>query len=344
MVESNEIMSFNSHRRFGAEFEFCSFDNRDFKKYPLHEGELPEGIHDVASILMERLKVQVIVNKWHHTHNNEAWVLKPDSSAGIEMCSPVVKGWQGIKHVCRAIDAIQVEPKIKVDDRCGFHLHVEVSDCNNEEIGSILAHWIKCESVFLDSVPLKRKRNKYCQQIGLCPFFAHDENVDAYWLIDKLGEMKYYTINTFHLIKNKRRTIEFRIAEGEGCLDQYLIKNWSRLLLHFVERAKMLPLPGKYNPSNPWSGYLWLDLKDVMNLMGFDGSLSKGLEETRNWFLARIAENIRTNIDGLWSEEARQITQKQLLELVDTYQIKDLNHFLRPKDMRSAVYAPDTII
>jgi hypothetical protein len=299
------IVTFDSCRRFGAEFEFCSFDHRDFKKYPLdHGGELPVGIHDMAQLLVEQLKVQCFVNKWHHTHNNNQWVLKPDSSAGIEVCSPVVKGWHGISHICDAVEAFKLDDRIKVDEKCGFHVHVEVADCQPEEVASILTY--------------------------------------PYWLIETLGDIKYYTLNTFHYAHGKRFTVEFRIAEGNGCLDSYLVKNWIRLLVHFVERAKTLPFPEKYKANDPWTSFMWLDLRDVMKLLGFDQPLSKGLEETRNWFLARIANNVVSDLRGIWQPAARLETQKQLLELVKEYNIKDLSEYIHPTDIKRALYATET--
>ena len=157
-------------------------------------------------------------------------------------------------------------------------------------LGIVMAYWIKCESVFLDSVPVNRKRNRYCQCIGLCDLFDHNTQYGPKDIVRSLGQQKYYTVNTYHLCQNRRPTVEFRIVESEGCLDPYLVKNWIRLLIHFVEVAKRHQMPRPYVQGDKWSSLLWLDPEDVMGFLGFNGGyeLSRGMEQTRNWFLARL--------------------------------------------------------
>jgi hypothetical protein len=306
------------NRRFGAEFEINAFDGRDFKKNPLRDGEMPKGNEHVAKIIRDNVEGEnVEITKWSYNHGNNYWVVKPDSSCGIEICAPVYKGWPGIKKVCKVIHAFKNDKMIKIDNRCSFHVHLDMSDCDQEQIARVLAYWVKCESVFLDSVPAKRKRNKYCQQIGLSDIVSHDfDNWKE--LVMRLGKNKYYTINTYHLCANHRKTIEFRIIEGEGCADPYLVKNWIRLLIHFVERALGYPSPGQYVAGDQWTGLCWLDPADVMKFLGFDGGycLSKGMEQTRNWFVARLWANAsKTGLPGVWSDKARQIAISQIEEM-----------------------------
>ena len=172
-------LSFNSSRRFGVEIELNSSDNRDFQEFPLASGELPEGIYDIANMITNHLGEKTLVKGWHSTHHNDGWVLKPDRSCGIEVCSPVSKGWEGIKSICNVVDLFEKTPQILADGRCSLHVHVDVSDCATEEVAKILYWWIKCESVFLDSVPFSRKKNRYCQCIGMTDLFEHDAQFDS---------------------------------------------------------------------------------------------------------------------------------------------------------------------
>src|SRR5688572_42655 len=185
-MDEMKTLKFNYDRRFGVEIELNSLDRRDFKARPLRQGELPEGTNYIATLLMENLRSPVRINKWNYTHNNFAeWVVKPDSSCGIEVCSPAFKGWTGLKQVVKTIDILEADPKILVDDRCSFHVHVNVMDClsrikrtgmgfnssgyewsKSYDLAAILAWWTKCEPVFLDSVPADRKRSRYCMAIG----------------------------------------------------------------------------------------------------------------------------------------------------------------------------------
>jgi len=329
-MDELSLLRFNYDRRFGVEIELNSFDKRDFKAEPLSPVELPEGIKYVANLLMENVKAPVKISKWHHTHNNfDEWVCKPDSSCGIEVCSPASKGWTGLNSIVTAIDALSKDENIKIDGRCSFHVHIDVEDCcvsrtqphgftvpssgwsfeKSEGLAAILAWWIKCEAVFLDSVPDQRKRSRFAACIGCADEFYADEIVDPATVIGRLAEQKYFTCNCYHLGRGKRPTIEFRIIEREGCLDPFLAKNWIRLLVHFVEMSKFWGLP---------DDYLWLDPKDVFSFLGFSGGfeLSAGLRETRNWFLSRILSNMeKSNLPGVWSKKARSKARKQAEEL-----------------------------
>jgi hypothetical protein len=214
-----------------------------------------------------------------------------------------------------------------------------VTDCSRVEVAKILAYWVKCESIFLDSVPNHRKRNRYCQCVGMTDLFEHNTVFDEDLIIKKLGMQKYYTINCYHYYKEDRNTIEFRIVESDGCSDPFLIKNWIRLLIHFIECAKAAPIPSNYSPNDSASGFCWLDLEDVMKFLGFigDASLSKGMEQTRNWFIARIYKNIsnQPELPGIWSEVARKISKEQLVNVISNLKLSlsDMETYLKSEDV-----------
>lgn len=274
-------------RKFGVEIELNSFDNRDFKKNPLLSNEQPDGIEYIAN-LIRNLEKPTVVNKWQHTHNNNVWVCKPDSSCGIEVCSPVC---DRVDEIVEVIDALSKDEKIFADDRCSFHVHFNVQDClfyNNKMVDfskskgllSILAWWIKCEAVFFDSFPDSRKLNKYCQCIGLSDIFSVEDEVSPDKLIEKLSD-KYFSINVFHLRKNIRPTIEFRMADHSACLDSDFAVNWILFLDNFIDKA--------INSKKPDS-LTWLDPKDVFDFLDINNL------KIRDWFLRRIFTNINSEI------------------------------------------------
>lgn len=345
-MDSTKFLAFNYDRRFGVEIELNARDRRDFQVNPLNykDGELPDGIEEISTHILDSTGNSVFIKPYHHTNNNREWIIKPDRSCGMELCSPITKGWPGLKNICQVAECLNKLDFLSVDTRCSLHVHIEVADCTMEQIAKILAYWVKCESVFLDSVPDYRKRNQYCQCIGMTDLFEHNTPWSEDTIIRSLGSNKYYTINCYHLYKkthgNDRKSVEFRIIENEGCTDPYLIKNWIRLLVHFVEQAKHAPIPQKYNPNNPWSGFCWLDPQDVMEFLGFldTPQLSKGMQQTRNWFLARLYNNIsregRNNLPGLWSEVARKIAREQMFEIMKKLGLQeaDMKQYLKSTD------------
>ncbi len=331
-------LSFCYERRFGIELEINAFDGKN-RPDP---GQKPAGIEQVGMLVAKYSSEGVDIREWEHTHNNDVWVIKPDSSCGMEVCTPIYKGWQGLKRACEVVEAFHRDPKIKVDDRCSVHIHIEVADLTNEQLASIIAHWFKCEPVFMDSVPPNRKRNRYCQYMGFNNLVQAESRISAQDLIRKVGSVKYYSLNTKQLCQNGRKTIEFRIVEGQGCKDPYLIKNWTRLILHFVEMASKRPFPEPYQFGNPWSGFCWLDPDDVFKVLGFDPAefeLSPGLEQTRNWFMARLQENMSKDVH----EGYRQFAYAEFMTMLDRYktlgvEIKPEEHLFPEGDLKAALY------
>ena len=316
-MDSSKLLTFDYKRRFGVEIEANALDGRDFISYPLMDKtELPVGIDYIGELISKKLKIQVDVHPWHYTNYNNNWVLKPDRSCGIEICSPVSKGKYGLSEVCSVVDIVSRDSKIPIDDRCSFHVHVNLDDCDDTDIAAILAWWIKCEAVFLDSVPTARKNTRYCQCIGASDIF-YDEFKEYGYVSEELGQHKYFTINTYHMNKNRRKSVEFRILGNEGCRSANNAKNWIRLLIHFVEMAKRRSVPRTRGRVDPWFGLLWLDPKDVFEFLGFIGcDLAEDMLEIRNWFLKRLKDNVQTDLSGFWSKQARAKSIEEINELI----------------------------
>lgn len=304
-------------RKFGVEIEINSMDNRDFKKYPLSYGEMPKGIEYVCELL-NKMKIPALISKWQNTHNNKIWICKPDASCGIEICSPVIDKYYNFKKARRVICRFGKDPKIKTDNRCSLHVHFDVSDLlKNFDFVSILVWWIKCEAVFLDSVPSRRKNNCFCRPVGFLDFFQYNENIDPKKVFHLLGTSKYYTINTYHMNKRKRNTIEFRILEDRGCLDVNLFTNWILFLNNFINRSLKFGIPKKYQKDNYYTSFQYLDPVDVFKFLGFlDKNISKDMLYLKNWFLDRLKNNINSNVSYFWSKKGRNFSRCQLEEIL----------------------------
>lgn len=344
-MDSEKIVSFNYDRRYGVEMELNSFDLRDFRDFPLGKSENPLGMEEIANLVRESTGNSVAIKAYSHTHGNTEWVIKPDSSCGMELCSPVSKGWTGLKSICEVSDVLNKDKRVQADNRCSLHVHVEVADCSRTQVAKILAYWVKAESIFMDSVPIHRKKNSYCQCIGMSDLFEHNTLFNEDDIIAKLGNKKYYSINCYHHYRGERKTVEFRIGEAEACLNPFLVKNWVRLVVHFVEQTKNKPIPEPYAPGNPWTGWCWLDPNHFFELMDFSGSkLSPGMEQTRNWFLARLYKNISKegDLQGVFSGKGRKIALDQTLDLMRQASISpdDVDVILRPTNP-DLIYSTD---
>jgi len=342
-------LSFSSNRRFGIEIELNAFD---MKSRP-DPGKRVAGIETIAKEVAKFCEQGVEIREWEHTQKNEKWVVKPDSSCGLEVVTPPLKGWRGLLQTCRVVDGLARNPEIKADHRCSVHVHIEVADLSDEQLASVICHWIKCEPVFMDSVPPERKRNRYCQFTGLSNKFQHDTYLSPKQWAEEVGDVKYYSLNCNQMRKaiqagnNDRRTVEVRIAEAGGCKDAFLIKNWVRLLIHFIEMCKLRPVPHEYEEGKPplTNNLLWLDLEDVLTVLGFNNNpqqfeLSNGLTQTRNWFLARLMKNLTPHTQpGM----PRYVVWKQLQEVLERFKAEGVEispeKHLSPSDLAEQLYS-----
>ncbi len=346
MTMDNQVLNTVTTRNFGVEAEVNATDG---KAGPFPKDVMPCGIYEIANLVLKASHETVQVREWGPTHWSApqhpglgCWVVKPDGSCGMEVCSPVSRGWYGLSRICHVIDALASSEKVTADRRCSLHVHVDISDCTPEEVANIITYWIKCEPVFMDAVPASRKYNRYCQYIGLWDWCKVDRQISPEELIRQVGKTKYMSINTWHLSQGNRATIEFRLGEAAASKSAWTVKNWVRLLLHFVERAKKMPHPGKYIAGDQWSSCLWLDPRDVFTMLGMDGGheLSGGLTQVRDWLTARLIDNNRSSLGGPYSAAARRVAVTQINEMA--YELIEsgvnLRDALKPMNMEEAIY------
>ena len=224
----------NSSRRFGVELEYNALDGESRSR---GEGDLPVGIYYLADLVKNACGESVEVSKWQYTNNNDKWHCKPDSSCGIEVCSPPVRGLGGLEKIGNVVDKIAAKGNVFSDNRCSLHVHVEIQDFDSKQLVLLVQKWVACELFYFLLTDSDRWLNQYCVPLG---FFCEFDSESRYFsnnLIYKLSESKYFSINLYHYAKNKKKTIEFRIMGGDACLSSTDAINWCQLLLAFVDRC-----------------------------------------------------------------------------------------------------------
>jgi len=306
---------------FGVEIELNSFDESQ------HIGlEKVPGMYEVAFLINRACKDKVFVSKWCNNHNNSYWVVKPDSSCGMEICSPVLKGWYGIRKVFKVIDSIRSDSRVKSDSRCSLHVHFDVSAMSERDLLSVISWWIKLESFFLDAMPATRKVNPYCRIISQSDIIRDvSHSYDLQYLVEKLGKSKYYTLNTFHYYNNRRRTIEFRIMDNLCCLSPKSACCWVSLLDHFINRAISSGPPGPFAASDYFSSYCWLDPIDSFDFLGFSkgNDLCRRMNFVRSWLVHRLAVYGKNYLDcGVFSKTLRSGSYKEIRALQESFRNK----------------------
>ena len=253
-------MKKNINYRFGVEIELNSFES-NFDQEHLE----PFGIRYAAEIVKNTINANVEVTAWHTTINSDRWITKPDSSCGIEICSPVLKGDAGLKSLTDVIKSIKKDGRFESNLNCSFHVHFELSSKDTSFISSLIVNWIRCELFFFLLVPNFRKENKYCQIIGMTDIFPEKIKLTKDLIFNKISEYKFYSLSLYHFKFSNRNTVEFRIMDNSACLDYELAENWILLLNKFINKSSKSEVFDK-------DGYLlnplvWLDIKDVFDFL-----------------------------------------------------------------------------
>ena len=253
-------------RQFGFELEFLCEG--------VSQPRLKESVETVSG---ERAEI----HDHGHQYNNNEWVVKTDSSCGWEVASRVMSSVADLKKAVKVVQAMH-RAGAKVDNRCGLHVHVEVTDFSRDTLATLIQWWVKFERFTCDVLDPSRKNNSYCRPIG--EYFQAERSYDTDQTMYEVNGRRN-ALNTTHY--DARKTIEFRIAQGTS--DFVNIKNWVRFLLTFVEFAKTAPRPDNVEYLLP---------QEVLTAMGLLGDeLSNGVIEMRTWLLDSALKHAENDND-----------------------------------------------
>lgn len=223
-------------RKFGVEIEFTGIDQ------------------NTAAEAIRRAGVAAEVQGYNHT-TAPIWKVITDSSCGLEAVSPILQGEDGLRQVAAVCQALAAAGA-KVDRRCGYHVHADVSDFELRHFKNLTKLWIKFEDVLDTFQPESRRGsyNQYCmsnlrtfvratagyqhngfEQAEACRIgFAAIENCNCIDEICNLFGTRFVKLNTAAYFRH--RTIEVR--HHAGTLNADKATNWVRLILELYETAK----------------------------------------------------------------------------------------------------------
>jgi hypothetical protein len=294
---------FSSKRCYGVELELSKTRGNDTCSQ-----------HDLASIIEKYTKKHVYKTHWSQTEDEcNYWHVKYDSTCGPkgnkqdgggwEIASFKASGYKDLKEISDVTIALKKD-KVEVNKNCGFHVHVDATDLVEDQVASIVAHWIKFEPWVVEAIPSHRKKNKFCKLLSKKRNYDKGTKYSAadFWDICKPTNLnihenpqKKVSLNIVNYCstlkaekqnyKNKkdhRKTLEFR--QPECVLEGASVKRWVRLFVQFVDCCKDLPMP-----ENLFSE----DLPQSLEYCGLHSTkdfyiLSPALYNTKKWFLKRI--------------------------------------------------------
>ena len=278
-------INFTSNRRFGVELEFT---------YPNNE--------ELYHIIYDNTNEPVIYTGWQHSIDNNEWICKTDSTCGYEIASKVLQGIEGIYSLGKVIKVL-FDNDVKYDESCGLHVHINISDFNQNQFDILCAWWIKAEHCILSMLPSHRRNNPYCLALNNNVYIINmneNGNYNMRQLRQSLFERRS-TLNTrlFNNNQSESSRVEFRLAEMS--LDIEYIKNWCRLLIWFVDICKVMPPP---------TNLKWFTPKEFVRFMGLMDdnrdviikSFSKTISSMRSQLISSMKHWREINVDKTNSE------------------------------------------
>ena len=247
-----DFRQFSSQRRFGVELETS--------------GEISKA--RVKTILKKLSERNSTITRYQLTSSiNAYWHIKDDATCGIhgrngpkgvEIASFVGKGVNDLNHISDVAAGLS-NAGCKVNENCGLHIHAEATDISLNQLGVIIAHWIKIEHIIKMSLPMSRWNNPYCLDLvnrsDLGGIIKSNKDIryssEFMWFAFQPGNLSYYEnedrrvnlnlVNYFRALKQKsdnRKTLELRWPEGT--LSKRDVKNWTVLFINFIDTCKDL--------------------------------------------------------------------------------------------------------
>lgn len=169
-----------------------------------------------------------------YTHAVTAeWKVVTDASVpgGAELVSPILRGDAGLEQlrvVCRALTAANV----KVDRRCGFHVHVGVAGESLDTLKRLVTNFAHFETVMDQLVSASRRNNQYCRPVVV----GQSQRAASPWQLAGLVNYggRYSKLNVAAYLRHG--TVEFR--QHQGTIDAQKAVEWVRLCLGMVRAAR----------------------------------------------------------------------------------------------------------
>lgn len=160
---------------------------------------------------------------------------------GGELVSPVLQGQAGLDELETVLNALNAHPDVKINVKCGLHLHLSWANCTPAQIKNIVRRYATFENDFDSMMPRSRRNSRWCANISRNRSFL--TSVESYTgsnirgMANCGGSDRYRKVNLVPL--RTYGSIEFR--QHSGTTDFEKIKNWALLMSDFCDASQNAP-------------------------------------------------------------------------------------------------------
>jgi hypothetical protein len=237
--------NYSTDRQFGIELEF-------------------KGSAYEANARLNAAGIASEVESYNHTTRDRFKFVYDGSvstnlNVGGELVSPILRGEAGIETAKAAAKALS--NGAKVDQSCGFHVHIDVSDFTLFNFKNLAKIWLKFEDVMEFTIAKSRRGSaRYCAS-NLQNFRSYRDSdsslspaanqckmdcaalvrafaaIDACTTIEQIVELfpgRYWKMNLRSFFRHQ--TVEFRLHQGT--VNATKVEMWVRLMNYIVMSAK----------------------------------------------------------------------------------------------------------
>ena len=202
-------------------------------------------------------------HRWQIKHDAslEGSTINDQPAGCFEVVSPILSGEDGLRDLATVLTTLKEKMDIRVDKKCGVHVHINGSDLNLSSLKAICANWTKYEEGIDSMVPASRREdnNGYLQSNKNKIPGNNQEKFDRIFNCETIEDLqvlfcgpymgqhhgrpcnRYTKLNLVNLRPGASNTIEFR--NHGGSWERKKISNWIRFCVQFVE-ASLARCPG----------------------------------------------------------------------------------------------------
>lgn len=262
--------SFNRERTWGVEIESISSRSQMLQ---------------VAGIARQH---GVEVRDMGYTHQTVPfWKIVSDSSCGYELVSPPLKGDAGFQELKVICDAMK-EVGLKVNKRCGLHVHHDAHDLTVTHFKRLYYTYIRFEGTLDSMMPMSRRENNntYCRSLRGRVDVETLRKAKTIQEVANAYGTRYIKLNTESYVKHG--TVEFR--HHSGTIEFEKIKNWVMLTNAMVTKAKESSV--KFMDEAKFDN--WNAFKAMLNLTAAKGATEE-MVAVAKFYASRIR---KLNVSG----------------------------------------------
>ena len=190
--------------------------------------------------IAQHLKMQtgIDVKREDYNHSTKSyWKLITDSSADLELVSPVLKFPQDLPKIKAMLDTLSDMDGIKVTRSCGVHVHISWLGMEINHVKNIVKRYCENESKIDAFMPESRRGNMNVYTKSLDDdTYMKNRIADAtnFQQLPSSYHDRFYKVNVTSFAKYG--TIEFR--HHSGTLDSAKVTNWIYFLVGFCQASK----------------------------------------------------------------------------------------------------------